>query len=227
MNVLWMAGLGLAMTAEKLSTTPRLSPCHRDGFPCDRRGLDRDFCRSELAAGGLTVGLRDVSVRAARLHAIRSLAASGRELGSVSVSWSLQGELVLSCSCTVFCPCTLSLGLAPPTEGIRIDEGRFDETDLTGIKAGLIIDIPGLMSRGNWTAGLFIDDNTPIQAVKALIRIFIGRAGGSTQLLSVLGRVVAVAFRRRSSSGAPRPLRARGSGAVRARGGLSPRSHRV
>jgi hypothetical protein len=111
----------------------------------------------------------------------------------VSVSWSLRGELVLSCSCTVFCPCTLSLGLAPPTEGhcqtwagIRIDEGRFDETDLTGIKAGLIIDIPGLMSRGNWTAGLFVDDNAPVKAVEALTRIFTGRAGGSTHLLSIL-----------------------------------------
>jgi hypothetical protein len=111
----------------------------------------------------------------------------------VSGAWSLRGELVLSCSCTVFCPCTLSLGLAPPTEGycqtwagIRIDEGRFDDTDLAGVKVGLIIEIPGLMSRGNWTAGLYIDDKAPIQAVKALTRIFTGRAGGSTHLLSIL-----------------------------------------
>ncbi len=111
----------------------------------------------------------------------------------MSGAWSLRGELVLSCSCTVFCPCTLSLGLAPPTEGycqtwagIRIDEGRFDGTDLAGVKAGLIIEIPGLMSRGNWTAGLFVDDKASIHAVKALTRIFSGRAGGSTHLLSIL-----------------------------------------
>jgi hypothetical protein len=95
-------------------------------------------------------------------------------------TWTLRGELTLSCSCTVFCPCTLSLGLAPPTEGycqtwagIRIDDG-------------LIIEIPGLMSRGNWTAGLFIDERASIYAVKALTRIFTGRAGGSTHLLSIL-----------------------------------------
>lgn len=111
----------------------------------------------------------------------------------MSGAWSLRGELVLSCSCTVFCPCTLSLGLAPPTEGycqtwagVRIDEGRFDDTDLAGVKVGLIIEIPGLMSRGNWTAGLYIDDTASIQAVKALTRIFTGRAGGSTHLLSIL-----------------------------------------
>jgi len=101
--------------------------------------------------------------------------------------------LVLSCNCTIFCPCTLSLGKAPPTEGycqtwagIRIDEGRFDAVDLSGIKVGLIMEIPGLMSRGNWTAGVFIDDQAPIQAVKALTKIFTGRAGGSTHLLSIL-----------------------------------------
>jgi hypothetical protein len=108
-------------------------------------------------------------------------------------TWTLRGELTLSCSCTVFCPCTLSLGLAPPTEGycqtwagIRIDDGRFGDVALGGVKVGLIIEIPGLMSRGNWTAGLYIDDGASIHAVKALTRIFTGRAGGSTHLLSIL-----------------------------------------
>ena len=58
-------------------------------------------------------------------------------------SWSLKGEMALSCSCTVFCPCVLSLGEHPPTEdrcqtwaGIRIDDGHFDTVDLSGIKVG-------------------------------------------------------------------------------------------
>jgi hypothetical protein len=108
-------------------------------------------------------------------------------------AWTLRGELILACNCTIFCPCTLSLGKAPPTEGycqtwagIRIDEGRFEAIDLSGIKIGLIMEIPGLMSRGNWTAGLFIDQQASIQAVKALTKIFTGRAGGSTHLLSIL-----------------------------------------
>jgi hypothetical protein len=108
-------------------------------------------------------------------------------------AWTLRGELVLSCNCTIFCPCTLSLGKAPPTEGycqtwagIRIDEGRFEAVDLSGLKVGLIMEIPGLMSRGNWTAGVFIDDRASIQAVKALTKILTGRAGGSTHLLSIL-----------------------------------------
>jgi hypothetical protein len=107
--------------------------------------------------------------------------------------WKLKGELALSCSCTVFCPCVLSLGEHPPTEdrcqtwaGIRIDSGHIDEIDLTGIKVGLMMDLPGIMSRGNWTAALFVDDAASAQALKGLTRIFTGRVGGTTHLLSIL-----------------------------------------
>ena len=48
------------------------------------------------------------------------------------------------------------------------------------------MEIPGYMSRGNWTAGLFVDRRASIYAVKALSRIFAGKAGGSTALLSIL-----------------------------------------
>lgn len=108
-------------------------------------------------------------------------------------SWNLKGELTLSCSCTVFCPCVLSLGNHPPTEGscqtwagIRIDEGRFGDVDLTGVKVGLMMEIPGIMARGNWTAALFVDEKASIYAVKGLTRIFTGKVGGTTQLLSIL-----------------------------------------
>ena len=111
----------------------------------------------------------------------------------MSDPWVIRGDLVLSCNCTVFCPCVVSLGQHPPTEGycqtwagIRIEEGHSGETDLSGINVGLIIDIPGPLARGNWTAGLFVGEDASIHAVKALTRIFTGRAGGSTALLKIL-----------------------------------------
>ena len=118
----------------------------------------------------------------------------------VSEKWTLRGELALSCSCAVFCPCVLSLGQHPPTEGqcqtwagIRIDEGNHGSTELGGINVGLMMEIPGLMSRGNWTAALFIDEKASAQAVNGLTSIFTGRAGGSTHLLSILvGRFLGV-----------------------------------
>ncbi|MBO6901816.1 MAG: DUF1326 domain-containing protein [Rhizobiaceae bacterium] len=108
-------------------------------------------------------------------------------------SWALKGELVLSCNCTVFCPCVLSLGNHPPTEGycqtwagFRIDKGHYDDVDLSGINLGLIMEIPGYMSRGNWTAGLFLDERASIYAEKAIGKIFSGKAGGTTGLLDIL-----------------------------------------
>jgi hypothetical protein len=114
--------------------------------------------------------------------------------------WHIKGELMLSCNCTVFCPCVLSLGKHPPTEGycqtwggIRIDDGRYGEVDLSGLKMGLIIEIPGQMSRGNWTAGVYVGNEADVYQVKALTRIMSGQAGGTTRLLSILvGRFLGV-----------------------------------
>ncbi|MGE0845570.1 MAG: DUF1326 domain-containing protein [Flavobacteriaceae bacterium] len=111
----------------------------------------------------------------------------------MSKEWALKGELALSCNCTVFCPCVLSLGLHPPTEGycqtwagVKIDSGHSGDRDLSGLNLALIMEIPGLMSRGNWTAGLFVDERADVYQVKELTRIFTGRAGGTTGLLSIL-----------------------------------------
>ena len=114
--------------------------------------------------------------------------------------WHIKGELMLSCNCTIFCPCVLSLGKHPPTEGycqtwggIRIDDGRYGELDLTGLKMGLMIEIPGQMSRGNWSAGVYISSEADVYQVKALTRIMSGEAGGTTRLLSILvGRFLGV-----------------------------------
>ncbi len=114
--------------------------------------------------------------------------------------WRLKGDFVLSCSCTVFCPCVISLGQHAPTEGycqtwfgIRIEDGHFGDVDISGLNVGVIAEIPGLMVRGNWTVALFIDERASIYAVKALTKIFSGKAGGSTGLLKILvGNVLGV-----------------------------------
>ncbi len=107
--------------------------------------------------------------------------------------WSISGELILNCNCTVFCPCVVSLGKHPPTEGycqawagVRIDRGRAGDTDLSGLNVALLLDIPGLMARGNWTLGAFIDERATGAAYDHLVAIFSGRAKGSTGLFSIL-----------------------------------------
>jgi len=116
-------------------------------------------------------------------------------------SWKMKGELVLSCSCTVFCPCVISLGQHPPTEGhcqtwggIKLTKGStYGDIDLSGLNIALMIEIPGLMSRGNWKVGAFIDEKADAYQMRALTKILSGRAKGSTFLFNILvGQFVGV-----------------------------------
>ncbi|MFY1711023.1 DUF1326 domain-containing protein [Tritonibacter mobilis] len=107
--------------------------------------------------------------------------------------WAIKGELILNCNCTVFCPCVVSLGKHPPTEGycqawagVRIDEGHYGDADLSGLNVGLILEIPGLMARGNWKAAAYIDERASEEAYDGLIDIFSGEARGTTGLFKVL-----------------------------------------
>ncbi|UES38175.1 DUF1326 domain-containing protein [Roseibium aggregatum] len=107
--------------------------------------------------------------------------------------WAIRGELILNCNCTVFCPCVVSLGKHPPTEGycqawagVRIDEGHYEGEDLSGLNVGLVLEIPGLMARGNWKAAAYIDERASEAAYDGLIKIFSGQAKGTTGLFRVL-----------------------------------------
>ena len=131
MNVVWMAALGIIMGLEKIMATTRFSRARRRRVPRDRRGLHRVVGRRALA-----------SMRPDGLRSVRGVS-------SVADAWTIKGDLVLSCNCTVFCPCVLSLGQHAPTEGycqtwagIHIEEGHRSDTDLSGIKVGLIARYP-------------------------------------------------------------------------------------
>ncbi len=109
------------------------------------------------------------------------------------MTWSIKGEMMVNCNCAVFCPCVISLGKHPPTEGycqawfgLRVDTGSFDGADLSGLNIGLLLDIPGLMSRGEYSLAGYIDENASDSAYDGLVEIFSGRAGGSTFLFEFL-----------------------------------------
>jgi hypothetical protein len=110
-----------------------------------------------------------------------------------TVPWTIRGELILNCNCTVFCPCVVSLGKHPPTEGycqawagVRIDKGQYGDEDLSGLNVGLLLDIPGLMGRGNWKCAAYIDDRASDAAYAGLVHIFSGAARGTTGLFKML-----------------------------------------
>jgi hypothetical protein len=108
-------------------------------------------------------------------------------------NWAIKGELFLNCSCEMFCPCVVSLGAHPPTEGhchawmaIAIDEGTYEGEDLSGLNVGLLVDIPGRMGEGNWRVAAYVDERASETAYHGLLQIFSGAAGGTTGLFTML-----------------------------------------
>jgi hypothetical protein len=107
--------------------------------------------------------------------------------------WAIKGELFMNCSCTVFCPCVVSLGAHPPTEGhchawmaIAIDEGHYEGEDLAGLNVGLLVDIPGRMGEGQWKVAAYVDERASGKAYNGILQIFSGAAGGTTGLFTML-----------------------------------------
>ncbi|WP_170442649.1 DUF1326 domain-containing protein [Ruegeria arenilitoris] len=107
--------------------------------------------------------------------------------------WAVKGELILNCSCDVFCPCVVSLGAHPPTEGhchawmgVIIDQGHYEGEDLSGLNVGLLVDIPGRMGEGQWKVAAYVDERASGKAYNGLLQIFSGQAGGTTGLFTML-----------------------------------------
>ena len=98
----------------------------------------------------------------------------------------------------------MSLGRAVPNSpngkcfswwGINIEEGYAEEKwsgfnpikreskgimDLSGLNVAILLEVPGPLGSGGWTAGLYIDEKASDDAADALAVIFSGQAGGQT-----------------------------------------------
>jgi hypothetical protein len=64
--------------------------------------------------------------------------------------------------------------------GLHIHEGVAGTEKLDGLKAAVLMDVPGPLAEGGWTFGLYIDDKASPAATKALTDILCGQAGGPT-----------------------------------------------
>lgn len=107
-------------------------------------------------------------------------------------SWSIRGEYMESCNCEVLCPCLLGKrdergsALAEPTEGhcdvpmiFKIHDGHYGGVPLDGIKVGVAIYTPGAMGLGDWTFGLYLDEEATSEQREASEKIFSGQSGGA------------------------------------------------
>jgi hypothetical protein len=100
------------------------------------------------------------------------------------MSWSLKGSYAETCSCELMCPCNFSFDhgatydYCRATLAFNIRSGEIEGTDVSGLKAAVIIDTPKVMTEGNWRIGMFVDENATDEQLEKLTAVFGGQLGG-------------------------------------------------
>lgn len=99
------------------------------------------------------------------------------------MAWTMNVNLVESCSCAAICPCVL--GPAKPDQGwcsgvfgIEVTEGSSDDIDLSGAKLVLHFELPGDFISGIDKAKLYLDPSLSEAQRTELDAIFHGEKGG-------------------------------------------------
>ena len=62
--------------------------------------------------------------------------------------------------------------------GIRIDEGKIGDVDLSGMKVVLAVKWPKAIHEGDGAAAIYIDDSASEEQVGGIAAILTGQAGG-------------------------------------------------
>ena len=100
------------------------------------------------------------------------------------MAWNLTGSYAETCSCELMCPCNFSLDHGATYDYCRatlvfnIQSGEVEGTDVSGLKACVIIDTPKVMTDGNWRVGMFVDESASDEQFDKLIAVFGGQLGG-------------------------------------------------
>ena len=72
--------------------------------------------------------------------------------------------------CDLMCPCNMSFDHGATYDYCRvtlvfnIKEGEIEGTDVSGIKVAAIADTPKVMTEGNWSLGLFVEEHAERRA---------------------------------------------------------------
>ncbi len=105
-------------------------------------------------------------------------------------SWRIRGDILEVCNCNVACPCNFggdpSSGFCEAAQGYRIQEGNLGNNQLGGINFAMYLRMPGKPFEGNWTLGVYVDQQATEGQMQALGTILSGQAGGVFGLLAGL-----------------------------------------
>ena len=108
-----------------------------------------------------------------------------------SPAWKVAGQYYETCSCDFVGPCILTQLQARPSKGsctfamsFKVDTGAFGDVSLDGLGFVVVGFTPEEMGKGNWTAGVIVDDRASAAQRDALVAIASGGAGGPMAALS-------------------------------------------
>ncbi len=108
-----------------------------------------------------------------------------------SPAWKVAGQYYETCSCDFVCPCILTQLQARPSKGsctfamsFKVETGAFGDVSLDGLGFVVVGFTPEEMGKGNWTAGVIVDDRASAAQRDALVAIASGGAGGPMAALS-------------------------------------------
>ena len=108
------------------------------------------------------------------------------EVDVMDDKWMIRGSEFANCNCAYGCPCQFN---SPSTNGsceavvsILVEEGRFNDTSLDGLKFCLLLKWPGEIIEGNGKSQLIIDEKADENQRDAINKIAHGEstAPGST-----------------------------------------------
>jgi hypothetical protein len=107
--------------------------------------------------------------------------------------WKVAGQYYETCSCDFVCPCVLTQLTAKPSKGsctfamgFKIEQGKFGEIPLDGLGFVVIGFTPEEMGKGNWSAGVIVDERATAEQRDAIVAVASGAAGGPMAALSGL-----------------------------------------
>ena len=107
------------------------------------------------------------------------------------MAWNISGELIETCNCNMLCPCwfgqadlmLLDQGYCATSLLLRVREGSYEGTDLSGQNAVVTLHFPGpTLFDGNGTGRVYIDEGASEAQQSALETILQGASGGGMEV---------------------------------------------
>ena len=119
-----------------------------------------------------------------------------------AANWHLSGDFLELCNCEVACLCVIQGLTATPTEGHcdggfawHIEDGEFNGVVLNGLNFAFLHATPGIMSEGNWTAAIYVDERADQPQREALGEILSGKIGGPMEnYMALIGNFLGIKY---------------------------------